>query len=191
MNRAVFLDRDGVINEMVYNSEFGTVDSPLNPNEFKLLPRVAEAIAKLNRLNFKVIVISNQPAIAKGKTTQANLNAVNQKMVDLLGEKAAWIDRAYYCYHRKEDMCKCRKPNIGLVLEAQKDFDVDLSKSYVVGDSLTDIQTGKRAGCKSIMLGTLKCDLCKYMDATGVKPDLIVPDLYEAVEQIAREVKTR
>ena len=187
MNRAVFLDRDGVINELVYNPEFGTVDSPLNAGEFKLLPRVAEAIAKLNGLGLKVIIISNQPAIAKGKTTQTNFDLVNRRMVELLGEKAAWIDAQYYCYHVKEAMCDCRKPNIGLILEAQKDFNLDMSKSYMIGDSITDIQAGKKAGCRTFMIGMLKCDLCRYMEAAGVKPDMIFPDLYGAVEQIGRE----
>ncbi len=98
-NRAVLLDRDGVINEIVYFPEFGILDSPLNAKQFRLLPGVAEAIQVFNRLGLKVIVVSNQPAMAKGKMTAEAFEKVRQKMQNLLEAKGAHVDGEYYCFH--------------------------------------------------------------------------------------------
>jgi D-glycero-D-manno-heptose 1,7-bisphosphate phosphatase len=195
MTRAVLLDRDGVINEIVYFPEFGVLDSPLNPSQFKLLPGAAEAIRALNSLGLKVIVVSNQPSIAKGKMTEETFERVRLKMKRLLEKKGAHIDAEYYCFHhplakvaKYRVNCDCRKPKPGLLLRASKDFDLNLSKCYVIGDALTDIKAGKAARCRSFLIGSLKCDLCKLMENEGIKPDLIVPSLLHASKVIKREV---
>jgi D,D-heptose 1,7-bisphosphate phosphatase len=196
--KAVFLDRDGVINEIAYFPEVGVLDSPLNPRQFKLLPGVAEAIKVFNRLGLKVIVVSNQPSIAKGKMTEAAFERIRLKMRRELEKRGAHIDAEYYCFHhplakdiRYRVNCDCRKPKPGLLLKAAKDFGLDLSKCYMIGDSLTDIKAGKAVGCKSFMIGYLKCDVCRLMEDEAVKPDLIVPNLLHVSKIIEREVNNR
>lgn len=195
MNRAVFLDRDGVINEIVYFPEFGVLDSPLNPKQFRLLPDAAEAIQTFNRLGLKVIVVSNQPAIAKGKMTEKVFERVRLKMRRELEKRGAHVDAEYYCFHhplakdaKYRGNCDCRKPKPGLIFRAAKDFDLELSKCYVIGDGLTDIKAGRAAGCRSLLIGNLKCDLCRLMEDEKVKPDLIVPSLLQASKIIEKEV---
>ena len=152
--RAVFLDRDGVINEIVYFPELGVLDSPLNPRQFKLLPNVAKAIRIFNRLGLKVVVASNQPGMAKGKMTRELFEKTRLKMRRELRKGGAHIDAEYYCFHHPSAKyakyrvrCRCRKPKPGLLLRAAKDLGLDLSKSYLLGDSLTDIEAGKAVGC--------------------------------------------
>jgi len=195
MNRAVFLDRDGVINEVVYFPELGLLDSPLNSNQFKLLPQVAKAIRVFNRLGLTVIVVSNQPAIAKGKMTMKAFEKICLKMKNALGKKGAYLDAEYYCFHhpsaknaKYKGNCDCRKPKPGLFLRAAKDFGLDLSKCYAVGDSLTDVKAGKVVGCRTFLIGYLKCDMCKFMEDEDVKPDLIVSSLFAASKIIEEEI---
>jgi len=195
MNRAIFLDRDGVINEIAHFPELGLLDSPLNAKQFKLLPGVAEAITALNRLDLKVIVVSNQPAIAKGKMTMKAFEEIRRKMKKELEKKGARVDGEYYCFHhplakvqRYRTTCDCRKPKPGLFLKAAKDYRLDLQRSYVVGDSVTDVKAGKAVGSRTILIGSLKCDLCRLMEDEGVKPDHIVADLLGASRIIREEI---
>jgi D-glycero-D-manno-heptose 1,7-bisphosphate phosphatase len=197
-NRAVLLDRDGVLNEIVYFPEFGILDSPLNAKQFRLLPDVAEAIQVFNRLGLKVIVVSNQPAVAKGKMTAEAFEKVRQKMQNLLEAKGAHVDGEYYCFHHPKAKkaeyrcdCDCRKPKAGLLLRAARDFGLDLSKCYMVGDGLTDVKAGRSVGCRSILIGDLKCDLCRLMECMEVKPDLIASSLLHASEIIEKEVNEK
>jgi len=197
--KAVILDKDGVINEMVYNSEFGTVDSPLNPKEFKLLNGVAKAIKLFKKMGFLVIAASNQPAVAKGKMSLELLAEIDKKMKKELSKGGAHLDGVYYCLHHPDASqvkvkkylknCNCRKPKPGLLLKAAKDLNIDLSKSFVVGDGLTDIQVGKAAGCKTIFLGNLKSYYYEAMQKRNLKPDFVTKNLLEAVEIIKKVEK--
>ncbi len=193
MNKAVFLDRDGTVNAMVYNRDYGTVDSPANPDEFELLPGVSEAIKRINEMGFLALVISNQPGIAKGKFTLKILETIDKKMKKELAQYSAHLDKIYYCLDHPEAIIKeyrknspYRKPEPGLLLKAAEEFKIDLASSYMIGDGLTDVQAGKRAGCKTILLGRLKCDLCKLMQDLKAKPGFIVPDLAKAVKLIEK-----
>ncbi|MEM3627362.1 MAG: HAD family hydrolase [Candidatus Bathyarchaeia archaeon] len=195
MTRAAFVDRDGTINEIVFFPELGILDSPLNPRQFRLLPGAAEGIKILKNLGFRVIVVSNQPAIAKGKMTKETFEKLRLKMARELEKKGAYIDAEYYCLHhpyakyaKYRVNCNCRKPKPGLLLKAAEDFRLDLSKCYVIGDSLADVKAGKAAGCRSFLIGSLKCDLCRLMEDKAVKPDLIVPSLLHASKIIEKEV---
>ena len=192
------MDRDGVINEVAYFPELGLLDSPLNPDQFRLLPDVPEAIRTLNSLGLKVIVVSNQPAIAKGKMTMELFERIRTKMRVELLKHGAYIDGEYYCLHHPEAKlaeyrvnCDCRKPKPGLILKAAKDFSLELSECYVVGDSLTDVEAGKNAGCRSILIGKMKCDLCRLMDENDCRPAHIVPSLLHASKIIEKEVNEK
>ena len=189
--QAVFLDRDGTINEIVSFPDIGLLDSPLVPEQFKLLEHVPEAIRIFNHLGLLVIVVSNQPAIQKGKLTRSNFEKIREKMFnDLLKEKVH-IDADYYCFHTSSENCDCRKPKPGMLLQAARDLNIDLSTSYMVGDSVVDVKAGNSVGCRAFLIGTLKCDLCKLVEKEGCKPYLIVTNLLEAARIIEKEVKER
>jgi D,D-heptose 1,7-bisphosphate phosphatase len=192
-DKAVFLDRDGVINELIYHREAGVIDSPFTVNQFKLLPGVADAIHILNDAGYKVIVVSNQPGVAKGHFSIDILNETTRKMHLLLKQQRAFLDRVYYCLHHPESkmekyrvQCNCRKPEPGLLMQAATDFKLSLEKCYMVGDSLTDILAGQRAGCPTVLIGNYKCQMCKHCDETGIRPDYIAGDLQSAVNMILK-----
>jgi D-glycero-D-manno-heptose 1,7-bisphosphate phosphatase len=193
MAKAVFLDRDGTINEIIYYQELGIVDSPFTMEQFKLLPGVGEAIRILNQSEFKVILVSNQPGIAKGHFSMDTFEKIREKMRTELTEQGAFLDGEYYCLHHPEAKieeykknCECRKPKPGLLLKAANDLNIDLANSWMVGDSLTDIEAGKRVGCKTILIGRMKCELCRLMGDRNT-PDYIVQDLYSMIDVIKKE----
>ena len=191
MNRAVFLDRDGVINELVYYEEQGLVDSPFTVEQLKLFPWAGEAIKKLTEGGYKVVIASNQPAIAKGQLSWETFEKIRGKMREELAKQAAFVDGEYYCFHHPEAViadlkvnCECRKPKPGLLLQAAREHDIDLLESWMIGDNLTDIKAGKSAGCKTVLLGRMKCQLCRLMDEESARPDNIASSLSEAVSVI-------
>lgn len=154
--KAVFLDRDGTINKYV-----GFLR---NINEFELIDGVAEAIQNINKSGYLAIVVTNQPVIARGEVSVEELEYIHKKMETLLGNKGAYLDAIYYCPHHphkgyegeiaelKID-CKCRKPNPGMLIKAAEDFNIDLSNSWMIGDSENDIKAGKSIGCKTALIG--------------------------------------
>ena len=185
--KAVFLDRDGVINEIVYHKEIGIVDSPSTVEQFKLLPEVGKAINKFHELGYIVILISNQPGIAKDHYTVNIFEKIKEKMKKELEKNGATLDAEYYCLHHPEakiekykKICNCRKPKPGMIFQAAKDHEIELKKSWMIGDGINDIQAGQVAGCKTILIGRMKCDLCKIMEEEGIKPNFIAPNLYKA-----------
>ena len=186
-NKAVFLDRDGVINEVVYHKEMGIIDSPFTVEQFTLLPKVGDAINKFHDLGFKVIVVSNQPGLAKDHFSMDVFKKINEKMKNELKKYGAEIDVEYYCFHhpygkikKYTKICDCRKPKPGMLKKAAEEHNIDLSKSWMIGDGITDMQAGQTAGCKTILIGRMKCDLCRIMEDENVKPDYIKPNLYKA-----------
>jgi len=186
-NKAIFLDRDGVVNELIYYEDMGIIDSPFTTKQFKLFSDVEKAIKKLKKLGFKTIIVSNQPGIAKKNFTIESFEKIRKKMKKELSTKGTNIDFEYYCFHHPDGkirkfrkICKCRKPKPGMLLSAAKEHNIDLSESWMVGDGITDIQAGAAAGCKTILIGRMKCDLCKIMEYERVKPDFIAPNLFKA-----------
>ncbi len=187
MNRAVFLDRDGVINELVYYPEQGTIDSPFTATQLKLLPGVGQAVGNLSRAGYKIIMVSNQPGIAKGHHTMAAFQEIAEKMRDGLASEGGSLDGEYYCFHHPNaavislrEECDCRKPEPGLLLRAAGEMNIDLPRSWMVGDGITDIQAGKSAGCRTILLGRMKCELCHLIEEQNARPDAIAASLAEA-----------
>ena len=189
--KAVFLDRDGVINKLIYHHEQGIIDSPFTVEQFSLINGVAEAIKKLRENDYKVILVSNQPGIAKGFLSRDNFQKIRKRMNDLLTVSGTGLDGEYYCLHHPEAeirrlriKCECRKPEPGLLLKAAGEMDIDLSQSWMVGDGITDIQAGKRAGCRTILIGRMKCELCELMGKHDAAPDFIALNLKEAARYI-------
>lgn len=154
--RAVFLDRDGTINKYV-----GFLK---NINDFELIDGVEEAIKKINEKGYLAIVVTNQPVIARGELSFEELQEIHNKMETLLGERGAYIDDIFFCPHHPDKgfegerpeykiICDCRKPESGMILKAAKKYNIDLSKSWMVGDSESDMKAGINAGCSVAMLG--------------------------------------
>ncbi len=196
--KAVFLDRDGVINERIYYREQGIIDSPFTVEQFNLLPGVSEAIRKLRETDYKVILVSNQPSIAKGHMSQKTFDKIREKMKEELAKDGAFLDGEYYCFHHPEAKidklkanCECRKPKPGLLLQAANEMGIDLSQSWTIGDGLTDIKAGKSAGTRTILLGRMKCELCRLMDEENARPDAVCSDLLEAAKVIERGAQER
>jgi D-glycero-D-manno-heptose 1,7-bisphosphate phosphatase len=188
-NRAVFLDRDGVINEILFHREMGILDTPFTVGQFKLKKNAGKAVRIINRIGFKVIIASNQPGVAMHHFSRKTLEAINFKMIRSLAKQHAHLDGIFYCLHHPEKgcgalkkKCSCRKPKPGLLFQAAKLFNIDLKKSYMIGDSILDVQAGKAAGCKTILIAHLKCDLCHLMAKRGIKPDYLVSDLLAAAK---------
>lgn len=155
--KAVFLDRDGTINK--YVGFLRDIDS------FELIDGVSEAIREINASGYLAIVVTNQPVIARGEVTVSELQNIHNKMETLLGNDGAYLDGIYYCPHHPHKgyegeipeykiLCTCRKPEPGLLLKAAEDFNIDLSQSWMVGDSENDITAGLRAGCKTALLAS-------------------------------------
>lgn len=149
--KAIFLDRDGTINKYV-----GFLR---NIDDFELIEGVAEAIKLINQSGYLVIVVTNQPVIARGEVTWEELNEIHKKMATLLGKEGAYVDGIYICPHHPDKGfegerpeykidCDCRKPKPGLLLQAAKNFNIDLSESYMIGDSRRDVEAGENAGVK-------------------------------------------
>jgi len=188
MNKAAFLDRDGVINELYYDDNQGVIDSPFHPDHLKLFPKVSEAINAFHKLGYLVILVSNQPGIAKKHFTMETFEAVKQKMRDELKRDNAFFDAEYYCLHHPEakvekyhKICDCRKPKPGMINQAVKEHDIDVAESWMIGDSVVDVELGKNVGCKTIFVGTKKCYIMMNMK---VEPDYYVSNLYEALKII-------
>jgi D-glycero-D-manno-heptose 1,7-bisphosphate phosphatase len=170
MNRAIFLDRDGVLDELVhYREGWG---APRTPEDVRLRPGVRDALDRINKDGWMIFVISNQPDAAKGFTTAEALHEVHLEFLNQLADPP--IREFFYCPHRSEERCECRKPKPFFVLQAAKKYDIDLTQSWFVGDVDTDIETGHRAGTYTALLeyehssskrGAQKADLvCRDLD---------------------------
>lgn len=174
--KAIFLDRDGTINKYV-----GYLRTP---EQFELLEGVGEAIRKINLSGYLAIVVTNQPVIARGEVTVDGLQQIHNKMETMLGKEGAYLDGVYYCPHHPDKgfageveelkiVCECRKPKAGLLLQAAKDFNIDLSQSWMIGDSENDVLAGKNAGCKTALIGE-----------TDYGQNLQVTSLFDFVKEI-------
>lgn len=175
MDRAIILDRDGVINDdpgYVHKIE-----------DFKLLPGVIEALKSLKN-QFKFIIISNQSGIGRGYYTKEDFHKFNNHLLNELKKHEINIEKTYFCPHSPEENCDCRKPNTTFIKQAKEEFNLDIQNSFVIGDHPHDIELGKNAGCKTIYLLTGHGE--KHKDEITQKPDLIANNLLEAAQWILR-----
>ena len=164
---AVFLDRDGVINRATVRGD--TPHPPQTLAEVEILPGVAEALEKLAKLGLPLIVVTNQPDVARGTQTKDVVESINRFLSDRLP-----LTAAYVCYHDNKDECDCRKPKPGMLTRAAAEHQIDLRKSFMVGDRWGDIVAGAAAGCRTFLINLpySRCERCS--------PDHQVADLWEA-----------
>ena len=181
--KAVFLDRDGTLNE--------EIDLLHRPEDLRLLPGVGKAIARLNKLGYKVIVVTNQPVVARGLCSEEKVREIHETLKKMVAQEGGKLDAIYYCPHSKlaevqeyRIECDCRKPGTGLLKQAQKAHNLDLKASFMVGDMTRDLLAGRNAGCQTILVKTGYRGLDGQFDA---KPDFVCADLTEAAELIARQ----
>lgn len=190
MPRAVFLDRDGVLNPLVRRGP-GLFDSPYCLEEFQLFPWVGEALRTIKELGYLTVVTSNQPGVAKGYCTPDFLETLNQKMQAQLEPFDVQLDAIYYCYHHPEGVvepyrgvCDCRKPEPGMLRRAAQELGVNLSGSFMVGDSPKDIAAGRAVGCQTILLGWQEHHPPELRKDFSPEPHFMAPNLWEAVAYI-------
>lgn len=202
MRKAVFLDRDGVLNELSKKDEaFGFI---LKESELQPINGTIEALKIIKNENYLRIVVTNQPAVARGLITESEIN----KLHDVLNSKLnGLINAFYYCPHHPEmhdDIpvqarkyriaCNCRKPAIGMLLQAVKNFNIDLALSWMIGDMASDIATGQNAGCKTILVKSASNSRIIASSVSfnpDIKPDFFVSNLREACEKIIGNKKSR
>lgn len=180
IGNALFLDRDGVINQRIDGGYVRT------PDQLLLLPGAAEAIAQLSALYSRLFIVTNQQGIGKGLMSEADLSAVHRKLIDAVTKAGGRIDRIYHCPSRKEAHDFRRKPNIGMALEARRDYpDISLRRSVMIGDAATDMLFGRRCGMQTILVG-------EWPDIATTHATLVdyrFPTLAEAAQAILLQAK--
>ena len=184
--RAIFLDRDGVINRNIFNPASGKYEAPLEAAQFEFAHGALDAMRGLRTGGFHLFLVSNQPNYAKGKSSLQDLWAIHHKLVEGLLLNTIDFTQFYYCFHHPQGIgnlysrpCNCRKPSPHFLLRARTDFDLDLSRSWMVGDRLTDVECGNRAGTRTILIAAdLQCS------SDRITPDEIAPDLSAAAKTI-------
>ena len=189
---AVFLDRDGTLNE-----EAGYLN---HVDRMKLIDGAAEAVRLLNRHGLKTVVVSNQAGVARGYFPEELLPHLHDRLRALLKEQGAELDAIYYCPHHPDvgdppyrQDCDCRKPGLGMIRRAEKELSVDARCSYMVGDKISDVEFGKKAGCKSILLltGYGKGEWEYHQSRLNDEPDYIATDLLDAAKWILNDRKAQ
>jgi D-glycero-D-manno-heptose 1,7-bisphosphate phosphatase len=179
--RTVFLDRDGVVNEKMPEGRYVTAWA-----EFRLLPGVPEALARLNRTGLRVIVVSNQRGVALGLYSAANVEAIHAELQKLLQVSGAYVDAFYFCPHDKMQ-CDCRKPLPGMFEQARRDFpDVTADESIMIGDSLSDIEFGRRLGMRTVFIRGDTRRQKAGAEAAAKLADARATSLAEAVDELLR-----
>lgn len=178
ISKAVFLDRDGVIN----------VDRPesvCNLSEFVFIPGSIEAIAELTRRGFTIFIITNQSAVGRGLLDSDELDRITAYMTDKIRSGGGDIAGIYFCPHRPEEGCQCRKPEPGLILQAARDHGIDLFSSVMVGDRAGDIESAGRVGCAlTVLVGPEAGREMRILSEKGFTPDAVLPDLSRAADWI-------
>lgn len=200
MSPALFLDRDGILNRMVYDENHGVLDSPRRPEQVRLVPGAAALIKAARAGSLPVVVVTNQPGIAKGTLTTQDLDAVNRRLADLLREEGAAWDAIYVCPHHPQgdghdgaavQDCECRKPKPGMLLLAARELGIDLRRSWMVGDGFTDVQAGRAAGCHTMLVANVKVEHVEaMMSLPNARPDVHCGSVAEAAQELCRRLQS-
>ena len=187
LQSAIFLDRDGTL-----NIEVGHLS---NAEDLELIKGAEKAISLINKSNFKAIIVTNQPVVARGECTIDELNNIHNKLETLLGYQSSYIDRIYFCPHHPHSgfenevkslkgTCNCRKPNTGMLDRSKRELNIDFSTSWFIGDSTADIKTAENCGMRSILVKTGEAGKDgKY----EINPDFVMKDVLSAVEYILED----
>ena len=188
---AIFLDRDGTITDMVYYPEHALVDSPCSAAQLTLIEGAGAALRSFQDLGYKLILISNQPGIAKGHFTPEIHQQMVHRLEYLLCLEGVGLTAQYYCLHHPQSKlahyrldCGCRKPEPGLLLEAAQEHHISLRDSITIGDGLTDVLAGKQAGTETILLTTVNSLITRLIAEQGAEPNFLARNLLEAMEQV-------
>lgn len=177
MNQTIFLDRDGVINK----------DSPdyiKSPDEWQPIPGSLEAIAKLSKAGFPIFIITNQSGVGRGLYSLETLEAIHQEMLSAIEAKGGKIKAIYFCPHHPDKNCECRKPKPGLLFQAAKEHEIDLTNSLVIGDSLRDIEAGLAAKAKTLLVMTGNGNKTASTNKKALANTLLAEDLASATQFI-------
>lgn len=180
--KAIFLDRDGVINKYPGDKKYVT-----SWKDFKFLPGAKKAIALLHKSKFRIFVISNQAGVGKGLFSKIALDLITNNMSKAISESEGKIDGVYYCTHRPEENCPCRKPKAGLVDIVRREYPIDNSSSFFIGDTIRDVFTAREAGCRSILVLSGKEKLSNRKN-WETQPDFVFKDLLEASKFILSNI---
>jgi len=177
----IFLDRDGVINKYPGDKLYVT-----SLKKFSFLPGAKKGIAKLTKAGFKIFIVSNQAGVGRGIYAQKTLNLITKKMLSEIERANGKIDKVFYCTHRKDAGCSCRKPKPGLLKEAASKLNFSLKNAYFVGDTIRDVITARNAGCKSIMVLCGKEKLANKNNWEA-HPDFVFKNLEKAADFIIKQ----
>lgn len=181
---AVFLDRDGTINEEVEYLD--------DPERLRILPGAVEGIRLLNQHGIPVFVVTNQAGVGRGYFSAERVDAVHDRLERELARSAARIQQIDYCPHHPDERCDCRKPNPGMLLRAANSHGLDLRRSFMVGDKQSDVEAGRNAGCRTILVMTgYGADQLRACQAVGNLPDMVAGNLMEAAEWVLEQLRPR
>ena len=176
--RAVFFDRDGtIIHDLGY---------PRDPDAVRLLPGAGEALAELQRHGYRLVLVSNQSGVGRGLLSQKDVERVHRQLVACMSRYEVRLDGAYYCFHAPWQRCDCRKPSPGLLFRAARELHVDLTRSFMVGDKSSDVEAGRRAGCRTILLVT-----AAHAELPSPAPDHVTAHWTEAMRYILSHTEER
>ncbi len=178
MRPAVFLDRDGTLNQQAPRGEHNT-----RPEDLKLLPGVADSLRRLAGAGYALVVVSNQSGVEAGAFSRETVEAVNSGLVDLLAAEGVGLDGVYFCPHKRDSTCNCRKPKPGMLLRAAEELGLDLSQSWMIGDAARDLEAGKAAGCR-VILAYAQSYPGEREAAEAVGPHASCPDLRAAADAV-------
>ncbi len=191
LRRAVFLDRDGVLNRIIHNPSTGAFEAPLIPAQFQLIPGAIAALSELQEAGFLLFLVSNQPNYAKGKNSLATLAAIHRRLEEALPDARVSFAGVNYCFHHPEGVvpaysgpCRCRKPSPYFLLRARDQFMLDMRQSWMIGDRLSDVECGRAAGVKTILVGTMASQTGL---AHTLSSDYVADDLFAATKIVLRE----
>jgi D-glycero-D-manno-heptose 1,7-bisphosphate phosphatase len=192
---AAFLDRDGTINELVLEGSSGAPESPLKASDVRLIGGAAAAARALAQAGFALVCVSNQPAAAKGKVSIEQLRAINERVLELLREEGVHLDGFRLCLHHPEGVvpelsgsCACRKPAPGMLLDAAQKLRLDLARSWMLGDTDSDVVAGHAAGCRAVLIehpGSF------HKRAGEASPDLVATDLADGVARLFEHLRSQ